>query len=185
MLRSPARPEAAFRGVAVGVVTFAAGLTAHAFAMRSMSSAPMSESGSLSTTGHDMASMTGHAMPMAGHDMASMHAMHAAHGMAPVPPAAPSIPPLSMLLLAAVCALLALVASRPRAAGPAATGGMLLLGQGVGHLALGLTLLLALHAVELAAPGLRHDGLLIICSGRLGGRVGGNPPGFVLEPLRG
>src|SRR5215218_66344 len=41
------------------------------------------------------------------------------------------------------------------------------------HLALGLALLLALHAVELAAPGLRHDGLLaLLILGRRDGESG-------------
>ena len=49
---------------------------------------------------------------------------------------------------------------------------------------LGLALLLALHAVELAAPGLRHDGLLHFALVVAAGDVGEDPPGSrVLEPL--
>ena len=44
---------------------------------------------------------------------------------------------------------------------------------------LGLALLLALHAVELAAPGLRHDGLLRYRYGRRGGRLREVPAGVV------
>src|SRR3954447_20753631 len=46
------------------------------------------------------------------------------------------------------------------------------------HLALCLALLLALHAVELAAPGLRHDGLLVRSRSRSSRRgIRGSPPG--------
>ena len=39
------------------------------------------------------------------------------------------------------------------------------------------TLLLALHAVELAAPGLRHDGLLGVVELVVGGELGRGPAG--------
>ena len=65
--------------------------------------------------------------------------------------------------------------------------------DGLGHpgalvvdpdLALCLALLLALHAVELAAPGLRHDGLLAFSMfGRRGGDWWGSPPGSGRVPL--
>lgn len=132
----PARPEATLRGVAVGAVSFAASLTAHAFAMRPGSAMP-----GHSMTGHDMSAMPGHTMPaMPGHDMGG-HAMHAMPAMEmPAVAAAPSIPATAVLLLAAVCATLGVLAARPRTAGPRAVAALLLLGQGAGHLALGLTM---------------------------------------------
>src|SRR3954462_14869095 len=45
-------------------------------------------------------------------------------------------------------------------------------------LAAGLAVGLALHAVELAAPGFRHDGLLFVVGCRLDGELGSSvPPG--------
>ncbi|CAM3167191.1 hypothetical protein [Tsukamurella hominis] len=133
----PARPESTLRGVAVGAVSFAASLTAHAFAMRGGGSAAPGRS----MPGHDMRVMPGHDMStMTGHAMGG-HAMHSMPAMdAPAVAAASSIPTTSVLLLAAVCALLGVLAARPRTAGPRAATALLLLGQGAGHLALGLTM---------------------------------------------
>lgn len=133
----PAHPEAALRGAAVGTVSFAASLTAHAFAMRGAGSAMSGHS----MPGHDMSAMPGHDMStMTGHAMAG-HAMHSMPAMdAPSVATAPAIPATSVLLLAAVCALLGVLAARPRTAGPRAATALLLLGQGAGHLALGLTM---------------------------------------------
>ncbi|CAM3542706.1 hypothetical protein ACXYTP_24270 [Tsukamurella ocularis] len=148
----PASPEATVRGAAVGAVSFAASLTAHAFAMRAGGAAMATHS----MPGH---AMPGHAMP--GHGMSAMasdavsampehavggHAMHSTpalttHAMdmsAGAP--APSVPMTAVLLLAAVCAVLGAVAARPRTAGARTVAGLLLLGQGGGHLALGLTM---------------------------------------------
>ncbi|BDH59528.1 hypothetical protein [Tsukamurella sp. PLM1] len=153
MRRSPARPEAAFRGLAAGAVSFGAAFTAHALAMH----------GAVAAGGHAMASMAAvpagsstpaaHAMP-ALHGAHAMHGAHAGHAMpathaipdaaaSAVPAAslaAPTVPATSVLLLAAVCAVLGLLAARPRSASARATGAMLLLGQGAGHLALGVTM---------------------------------------------
>ncbi|GAA1079917.1 hypothetical protein [Tsukamurella spumae] len=142
MLR-PARPEATIRGAAVGLVSFAASLTAHTLAMRG---------GPATMPGHDM----GGAMPMAsvhaGHTSASMASMpghdmgvagaHAMHDMTStaMPAAAPSVPMTAVLLLALVCAALAALAARPRATGPVGAAAMLLLGQGLGHLVLGVSM---------------------------------------------
>ncbi|MCS3779038.1 hypothetical protein [Tsukamurella ocularis] len=133
----PAHPEAALRGAAVGTVSFAASLTAHAFAMRGGGSAMSGHS----MPGHDMSAMPGHDMStMTGHAMAG-HAMHSMPAMdAPAVAATPSIPTTSVLLLAVVCALLGVLAARPRTAGPRAAAALLLLGQGAGHLALGVTM---------------------------------------------
>ncbi|MCA0157582.1 hypothetical protein LB823_15420 [Tsukamurella sp. M9C] len=133
----PARPEATLRGVAVGAVSFAASLTAHAFAMRGGSAMQ-----GHAMPGHAMSAMSGHAMStMPGHAMGG-HAMHSmpAMEMTAAPAAAPSIPTTAVLLLAAVCALLGVLAARPRTAGTRAAAALLLLGQGAGHLALGLTM---------------------------------------------
>lgn len=140
----PARPEAALRGVAVGAVSFAASLTAHAVAMRGGgSSMPGHTMPAHDISGHAMSghAMPGHAMPaMPGHDMGG-HAMHSIPAMdLPAAAAGPSIPATAVLLLAAVCALLGVLAARPRTAGPRAAAALLLLGQGTGHLALGLTM---------------------------------------------
>ncbi len=126
----PARPEATARGAAVGAVSFSAALTAHALAMRgSGSTMPAHAMPS-------MPSMAGHAMP--GHDM-SAHAMHMMPA-ADAPAAAPTVPLSAALLLAAVCTALGAAASRPRSAGPRGVAALVLLGQGAGHLALGLTM---------------------------------------------
>lgn len=133
----PARPEATARGVAVGAVSFAASLTAHAVAMTG---------GGPAAPGH---AMPGHTMPsMSGHSVAAMSgpAMpgHGLSGHAMDVPAlsgtAPTMPPTAVLLLAAVCTCLAVLAARPRSAGPRGVAALLLLGQGSGHLALGLTM---------------------------------------------
>ncbi|MET9325207.1 hypothetical protein [Tsukamurella sp. NPDC003166] len=139
----PARPEATIRGAAVGVVSFAASLTAHALAMRGAGAA---------MPGHDMGGSmptatahAGHAMPamasMPGDDMgaAGAHAMHHVASTA-MPMAAPSVPVTAVLLLALACAALGALAARPRTTGPTGAAAMLLLGQGVGHLVLGLTM---------------------------------------------
>lgn len=138
----PDRPEATIRGVAVGAVSFAASLTAHAVAMRT-SSMPGHAMPSEAVPQHVMpdgsvmsGSTMGHAMP--GHDMGG----HAMHSM-PAPDVtamAPSVPLSAVVLLAAVCAVLGAIAARPRTAGPRGVAALLLLGQGAGHLALGVTM---------------------------------------------
>lgn len=136
----PARPEAAVRGIAVGAVSFAASLTAHAVAMRT-SSMPGHAMPSGSMAQHvmpDGSVMSGSAM---GHDMGGGHAMHSMPSMdMTAMPAAPSVPLSAVLLLAAVCAVLGAAAARPRTAGPRGVAALLLLGQGAGHLALGVTM---------------------------------------------
>ena len=136
----PARPEAAIRGVAVGAVSFAASLTAHAVAMSGGGPAvpghAMPGQTMPSTSGHSVAAMSGHAMP--GHDM-SGHAMPAMD-VPTLSGTAPTIPTTAVLLLAAICTCLAVLAARPRSAGPRGVAALLLLGQGAGHLALGLTM---------------------------------------------
>ncbi|BDD84578.1 hypothetical protein TPB0596_43410 [Tsukamurella pulmonis] len=143
----PARPEATARGVAVGAVSFAASLTAHALAMRGPAMAghamPANAAAGQAMPGHSMPghAMSGHAMPghaMSGHEM-GVSAMPALPAM-DMPAAAPSVPLSAVLLLAAVCALLAALASRPRSTGPRGVAALLVAGQGAGHLALGLTM---------------------------------------------
>ncbi|KXP00087.1 hypothetical protein [Tsukamurella pseudospumae] len=142
MLR-PARPEATIRGAAVGVVSFAASLTAHALAMRGTGAAmPGHHTGGAMpmTSAH-----AGHSMPpmasMPGHDMgaAGAHAMHDMTSTA-MPAGAPSVPMTAVLVLALACAALGALAARPRTTSAAGAAAMLLLGQGAGHLALGLTM---------------------------------------------
>ncbi|MBS4103579.1 hypothetical protein [Tsukamurella paurometabola] len=148
----PASPEATVRGAAVGAVSFAASLTAHAVAMRGSGSAMAGHSmpgGSMpghsmpggSMPGHDMSSMAGHGMATMPEHAAGGHAMHTMPAtVVPDVAAAPSIPMTAVALLAVVCTALGLLAARPRTAGARTTAGLLLVGQGSGHLALGLTM---------------------------------------------
>ncbi len=139
----PARPEATVRGVAVGAVSFAASLTAHAVAMSgggpAMTGHAMPGHTMPPMSGHSMAAMSDHSMPaMPGHDMGG-HAIPAMD-VPTLSGTAPTIPTTAVLLLAAVCTALAVLAARPRSAGPRGAAALLLLGQGAGHLALGLTM---------------------------------------------
>lgn len=160
----PTRPEATARGLAVGTVTFAATLTAHAVAMRTASGHAMPGH---TMPGHTMpaGSMSQHVMPdgsvmgdsmMAGHDMGG-HAMHSMPAMAM--PSAPSVPLSAVLLLAAVCTVLGALAARPRTTGPRGVAALLALGQGVGHLALGVTMG---HLAMSPAMAAAHIGAAII-----------------------
>ncbi|WP_019201806.1 hypothetical protein [Tsukamurella sp. 1534] len=153
-MRTPAGPPATVRGAMVGLVSFGASLAAHAAAMAGATAGGTAGHSMPAGTGdpgsaaHGTHAMPGHAMTGGAMDHAAMgHAMagHAMPGAAPIPagPAStliPAIPSTSILLLAAVCALLGVLAARPRAAGPATAGALVLAGQGAGHLALGVTM---------------------------------------------
>lgn len=132
----PAHPAATARGVLVGGTSLAASLTAHTVAMAGAMGPSGPPSAGDPMPGHTMPghTMSGHAMAaMPGHDMAAM-TPDGAGAMAP------SVPLFSILVLAAVCAAIGALAARPRAAGPLATGAMVLFGQLGGHVALGLTM---------------------------------------------
>ncbi|ADG80547.1 putative protein OS=Tsukamurella paurometabola (strain ATCC 8368 / DSM / CCUG 35730 /CIP 100753 / JCM 10117 / KCTC 9821 / NBRC 16120 / NCIMB 702349/ NCTC 13040) OX=521096 GN=Tpau_3976 PE=4 SV=1 [Tsukamurella paurometabola] len=142
----PAHPAATARGVLVGGTSLAASLTAHTVAMAGAMGPSGPPSAGDPMPGHAMSghTMSGHTMSghtMSGHAMAAMPG----HDMAAMTPdgagaMAPSVPPFSILVLAAVCAAIGVLAARPRAAGPLATGAMVLFGQLGGHVALGLTM---------------------------------------------
>ncbi|NMD56693.1 MULTISPECIES: hypothetical protein [Tsukamurella] len=171
----PARPEATVRGVAVGAVSFAASLTAHAVAMRT-SSMPGHAMPAGATPHHVMpsGSMPQHVMPdgsvmsgsTMGHDMGG-HAMHSMPSMdMTAMPGAPSVPLSALLLLAAVCAVLGAVAARPRTAGPRGVAALLLLGQGAGHLALGVTMG---HLAMSPVMAVAHVGAAIVAGAVIAG----------------